>query len=75
VAWVDLFTAAGTPAKIVGRLNAEVNRIIPAAGIAMKFDEQGMTPAGGSPADFGGFISSELRRWKDAARAANASAE
>jgi tripartite-type tricarboxylate transporter receptor subunit TctC len=75
VAWVSLFTTAGTPAEIVGRLNAEVNRIIRLPGIAMNFDEQCMTPAGGSPADFGGFISGELRRWKDAARAANVSAE
>jgi tripartite-type tricarboxylate transporter receptor subunit TctC len=52
-----------------------VNRIIHLPGIAAKFDEQGMTPAGGSPAQFGAFISSELRRWKDAARAANVSAE
>jgi tripartite-type tricarboxylate transporter receptor subunit TctC len=75
VAWVGLFTTAGTPAEIVGRLNAEVNRIIRLPGIAMKFDEQGMTPAGGSPAEFGGFISRELRRWKDAARAANVTAQ
>ena len=75
VAWVGLFTTAGTPVEIVGRLNAEVNRIIRLPGIAMKSDEQGMTPAGGSPAEFGGFISRELRRWKDAARAANVSAE
>jgi tripartite-type tricarboxylate transporter receptor subunit TctC len=75
VAWVGLFTTAGTPAEIVGRLNAEVNRIIRLPGMAMKFDEQGMTPAGGSAAEFGAFISSELRRWKDAARAANVSVE
>src|SRR5262249_11493180 len=65
VAWVGLFTTAGTPAGIVGRLNAEVNRIIHLPAIAAKFDEQGMTPAGGSPAEFGAFISRELRRWKD----------
>jgi tripartite-type tricarboxylate transporter receptor subunit TctC len=75
VAWVGLSITAGTPAVIVGRLNAEVNCIIRLPGIAMKFDEQGMTPAGGSPADFGGFISGELRRRKDAVRAANVSAE
>ena len=75
VAWVGLFTTAGTPAEIVGRLNADVNRIIHLPGIAMKFDEQGMTPAGGSATEFGAFISGELRRWKDAARAANVSAE
>jgi len=34
-----------------------------------------MTPAGGSATDFGAFISHELRRWKDAARAANVGAE
>jgi len=75
VAWVGLFTTAGTPAEIVDRINAEVNRIIRLRGIAMKFDEQGMTPAGGSAKEFGAFISAELRRWKEAARAANVSAE
>jgi tripartite-type tricarboxylate transporter receptor subunit TctC len=39
------------------------------------FDEQGITPMGARPAEFGAFISRELRRWKDAARAANVSAE
>jgi tripartite-type tricarboxylate transporter receptor subunit TctC len=75
VAWAGLFTTAGTPAAIIDRLNAEVNRIIRLPGIAAKFDEQGMTPAGGSPAEFGAFVSTELRRWKDAARAANVSGQ
>jgi tripartite-type tricarboxylate transporter receptor subunit TctC len=75
VAWVGLFTTAGAPGDIIARLNTEVNRIIRQPGIASKFDEQGMTPAGGSPAEFGTFISRELRRWKDAAKAANVSAE
>jgi tripartite-type tricarboxylate transporter receptor subunit TctC len=75
VAWVGLFTTAGTPKEIVDRLNAEVNRIIREPSIAAKFDEQGLTPAGGTPAEFGAFVSRELRRWKDAARAANVAAE
>jgi tripartite-type tricarboxylate transporter receptor subunit TctC len=75
VAWVGLFTTAGTPKEIVDRLNAEVNRIIRRPSIAAKFDEQGLTPAGGTPAEFGTFVSRELRRWKDAARAANIAAE
>jgi tripartite-type tricarboxylate transporter receptor subunit TctC len=73
--WVGLFTTAGTPKEIVDRLNAEVNRIIHQPSITVKFDEQGLTPAGGTPAEFGTFISRELRRWKDAARAANVAAE
>ncbi len=75
VAWVGLFTTAGTSKEIVNRLNAEVNRIIREPAIVAKFDEQGVTPAGGTPAEFGAFISRELRRWKDAARAANIVAE
>jgi len=75
VAWVGLFTTAGTPAEIVSRLNAEVNRAIRLPDVAAKFDEQGMTPVGGSPEEFGAFISSELRRWKEAARVANVKVE
>ncbi len=75
VAWVGLFTTAGTPPDIVGQLNAEVNRIIRQPAIAAKFDEQGMTPAGGTPAEFGAFISRELLRWKEAAHAAHVSPE
>jgi tripartite-type tricarboxylate transporter receptor subunit TctC len=70
VAWAGLFTTAGTPPAILRQLNAEVNRIIDAPAMAMRFEEQGMVPAGGSPEEFGAFISRELARWKDAARAA-----
>jgi tripartite-type tricarboxylate transporter receptor subunit TctC len=73
--WVGLFTTAGTPKEIVDRLNDVVNRIIHQPSIAAKFDEQALTPAGGTPAEFGSFISRELRRCKDAARAANIAAE
>lgn len=75
VAWVGLFTTTGTPKAIVDRLNAEVNRIIREPGMVAKFDEQGVTPAGGTPAEFGAFIGRELRRWKDAARIANVAVE
>jgi tripartite-type tricarboxylate transporter receptor subunit TctC len=75
VAWVGLFTTAGTPKEIIARLNAEVNRIIRQPAIGAKFDEQGLTSAGGTPAEFGAFVSGELRRWKDAARAANIAAQ
>jgi tripartite-type tricarboxylate transporter receptor subunit TctC len=75
VAWVGLFTTAGVPAEIVRRLNAEVNRIIRQPALAAKFDEQGMSPVGGTPAEFGTFVSHELARWRDAAQAAGVKAE
>jgi tripartite-type tricarboxylate transporter receptor subunit TctC len=75
VAWAGLFTRAGTPPAIIGRLNAEVNRIISTPMLAKRFDEEGMVPAGGSPEEFGAFVSRELARWKEAARTAGISAE
>lgn len=75
VAWVGLFTTAGTPKEIVDRLNAEVNKVIRDPQIVAKFDEQGVTPVGGTPEEFSAFVSRELRRWRDAARAAHVTME
>jgi tripartite-type tricarboxylate transporter receptor subunit TctC len=70
VAWAGLFTTGGTPKASIDRINAEVNRILQQPQIAAKLEEQGMIPVGGSPAEFATFVSREIRRWSDAARAA-----
>jgi tripartite-type tricarboxylate transporter receptor subunit TctC len=75
VAWVGMFAPAGTPRPIIDRLNAEVNRIVRDADMAAKLDAQGVTPAGGTPEQFGVFIASEIRRWTEAARANKIAAE
>jgi tripartite-type tricarboxylate transporter receptor subunit TctC len=75
VAWAGLFTTAGTPKETIERLNTEVNRIIKDPQIAAKLEEQGMTPVGGSAAEFGAFMSREIRRWTDAAKAAKIKTE
>jgi tripartite-type tricarboxylate transporter receptor subunit TctC len=70
VAWVGLFTTAGTPKPVIDRLNAVVNRIIGDPGMIARFREQGIAPAGGTPEQFGAYVASEIRRWRDAAQAA-----
>ena len=70
VAWCGLFTTAGTPKEIVAKLNAEINRIIRDPQVASKLEEQNLTPTGGSPEAFGTFVSAEIRRWREAAKAA-----
>src|SRR5262249_2294992 len=75
VAWSGLFTTAGTPKEIIDRLNPEVNRIPRDPQIAAKLEEQGMTPAGGTPAEFGAFILREIKRWSEAAKAAKIKTE
>ena len=70
VAWCGLYTTAGTPKEVIGRLNAAVNRIIRDPHVASKLEEQNLTPTGGSPEEFGTFVSAEIRRWREAAKAA-----
>jgi tripartite-type tricarboxylate transporter receptor subunit TctC len=70
VAWAGLFTTAGTPQPIIARLNTEVNRIIRDPQMIARFREQGITPAGGTPEQFGAYVTSEIRRWREAAAVA-----
>jgi tripartite-type tricarboxylate transporter receptor subunit TctC len=36
--------------------------------IAAKLDQQGIAASGGTPADFGAYISAEIKRWTSIAR-------
>jgi tripartite-type tricarboxylate transporter receptor subunit TctC len=75
IQWVGLLTTAGTPKAIVDRLNAEVNRALKDPDMIAKLAKQGVSPAGGSPADFKKVIATEIRKWKEVARAADIKAQ
>jgi tripartite-type tricarboxylate transporter receptor subunit TctC len=75
VTWVGMFTAAGTPRPIIDRLNTEINRIIREPDIAAKLDAQGITSVGGTPEEFGAYVSAEIKRWTSVARANKISLE
>jgi len=69
--WVGLLTTAGTPKDVVDRFNAEVNKALQDQGLAANLAQQGMSPGGGTPAEFGALIAREIENWKNVARAAN----
>jgi tripartite-type tricarboxylate transporter receptor subunit TctC len=71
VQWVGLLTTAGTPNGVVERLNAEVNKAIRNPELIAKLAQEGMLPGGGTAADFRGAITTEIKNWKETARAAN----
>jgi tripartite-type tricarboxylate transporter receptor subunit TctC len=71
IQWVGLLTTAGTPKDIVERLNAEVNRALHDPDMITKLALQGISPAGGTPADFKKVIVDEIHRWTDVARSDN----
>jgi tripartite-type tricarboxylate transporter receptor subunit TctC len=75
IQWIGLLTTAGTPKDVVDRLNAEVNRALAEPDLIAKFAQQGISPAGGTSADFARTISSDIKTWTETARAANIKAE
>ena len=61
--------------EIVERINAEINRALRDPDLIAKFAQQGIVPAGGSPADFARTIATDIQNWTETARAANIKAE
>ena len=69
--WGGLLAPAGTPKATVARLNAEVNRILALPDVRKTLQDAGIEPGGGSPQQFGDFISSEIVKWAKVAKGAN----
>ncbi len=63
LAWNGLFTAAGTPAPIVERINADVNAALKDPDVRAAFVKQGLIVGGGSAAEFKAFIERDSRKW------------
>jgi tripartite-type tricarboxylate transporter receptor subunit TctC len=70
-AWIGIFAPAGTPAPVIERLNAEMNKVLQMPDVRAKFDEQAIIAGGGSAADFGAFVKSEQSRYERIVRTAN----
>lgn len=63
LAWNGLFTAAGTPAEVINRINADVNAALKEAPVREALQKQGLIVGGGTPAEFRTFIDKESRSW------------
>ncbi len=63
LAWNGLFSATGTPAAVVAKINADVNAALRDTSVRATFDAQGLTPVGGSAEDFKRLLEAEARRW------------
>nr|WP_315592115.1 tripartite tricarboxylate transporter substrate binding protein [uncultured Cupriavidus sp.] len=61
--WKALVAPAGTPADVVARLNAEVNKALKQPDTIAKLHDEGSEPRGGTPAELAAFIKSENARW------------
>lgn len=68
--WYGLLAPAATPAEIVQRLNAEVNRSIQEPDATERLTSLGAEPVQSTPAEFGEFIRNEIAKWAKVTRAA-----
>ena len=73
--WSGLVAPGGTPADIVGKLNAVLVRALNTAEVREALLRQGLEPAGTTPAEFAAFIGSEVERWGRVAKASGAKVE
>lgn len=70
VSWGGLMVPKGTPADIVAKMNAEVNRALKMPDVAEKLTGLGAEIVGGTPEAFDAFLRAELTKWKKVAEAA-----
>ncbi|WP_088147574.1 Bug family tripartite tricarboxylate transporter substrate binding protein [Achromobacter denitrificans] len=64
VVWFAMFAPRGTPAPVVERINAEVNRVLGTDELRQLSAQIGMTPAAGSPKDLEAYQESEVKNWR-----------
>jgi tripartite-type tricarboxylate transporter receptor subunit TctC len=62
--WFGVIVPAGTPAAIVGRLNAELVKASRAPEIIERIAPDGGEPVGTTPEQFGKHIATEIARWR-----------
>ena len=68
--WNGILAPAATPADIVRRLNAELNKIITAPDMRQRMIDNGFEPVGGTPEKFGDKIRAEIAKWAPVVKAA-----
>ena len=69
--WYGLVAPAGTPAAVVARLNAEVNKALVLPDVAQQLAVEGAAPMPGTPQSFGDLIKREIPRWAEVVKAGN----
>lgn len=73
--WYGMWAPARTPKTIVAAINDAFNKSLHAPQTVERFAEPGIEAMGGPPEKFGTFVSGELKKWKDVAKAADIQGE
>ncbi len=71
VGWYGIIAPAGTPAPVITKFNAELNKALASAAVREKLTTLGAEAMEGSPAQFTRFMESETTRWSTLIRKLN----
>jgi tripartite-type tricarboxylate transporter receptor subunit TctC len=71
-AWSGVVAPAGTPAPVVGKLNALINECLRGDEVTAALAKLYALPKIGTPADFAAFIASERTKWAEVVRVSGA---
>jgi tripartite-type tricarboxylate transporter receptor subunit TctC len=71
LSWQGLFAPAGTPPAVVDRLGKEVRAVMESKDVKEFFAAQGFLVGASTPAEFTGFVGSEVKRWSEIVKAGN----
>ena len=75
VTWFGFFAPAGTPAEVIARLNAELNRIFELEDVNARLASLGLSTARNTAAEFAEVIRNEIPKWAKVARDSGAKAD
>jgi tripartite-type tricarboxylate transporter receptor subunit TctC len=68
VQWNGFFAPARTPQPVLDRLYREVAKTVHLPDVKQRFDTEGATPSGSTPAEFAAFFKAEAAKWADVAK-------
>lgn len=70
--WYGALMPAGTPALLIGRIHADMTRVVRLPDMQKRFASEGGDVVASTPEEFGAFISRELIKWARVAKEAGA---
>nr|WP_231973661.1 tripartite tricarboxylate transporter substrate binding protein [Variovorax sp. HW608] len=73
--WYGLFVPAGTPAEVIGKLNAAAKKATENAEFRRMLEPEGLSVSAGAPAELGEFVGTETARWSRIVKENNVKAD
>lgn len=70
--WHGVVATGGTPASVINKLNAEINKVLKQPEVNSTLTRQGAEVLGGTPQQFAAYIQAEIPKWAKVVKASGA---